>query len=72
MHAALAAAGFDAIAVTEIEVNQSFRDFTSWVHSRAALSVGCIRQAVIIGHAAHPRRIAPVPRLVMTVTGGRS
>jgi SAM-dependent methyltransferase len=30
MHAALAAAGFDAIAVTEIEVNQSFRDFDEY------------------------------------------
>jgi SAM-dependent methyltransferase len=30
MHAALAAAGFDAIAVTEIEVRQSFRDFDEY------------------------------------------
>jgi SAM-dependent methyltransferase len=30
MHAALAAAGFDAIMVTEIEVEQSFRDFDEY------------------------------------------
>ena len=30
MHATLAAAGFDAIAVTEIEVRQSFRDFDEY------------------------------------------
>jgi SAM-dependent methyltransferase len=30
MHASLAAAGFDAIAVTEIEVSQSFRDFDEY------------------------------------------
>jgi SAM-dependent methyltransferase len=30
MRAALAAAGYDAIAVTEIEVNQSFRDFDEY------------------------------------------
>lgn len=30
MHAALAAAGYDSIAVTEIEVNQSFRNFDEY------------------------------------------